>query len=74
MSTTDEPAPNTRKTGQELSRLASTRSRGPARELLGFLAENKKWWLAPIIGGLLVVSIIAGVTSSAVAPFIYALF
>jgi len=44
-------------------------------ELWSFLKERKAWWLAPIIVMLLLVGvlIIAG-QSSAVSPFIYALF
>jgi uncharacterized protein DUF5989 len=46
-----------------------------ARELITFVWHSKNWWLTPIIvvvllaGGLLVL-----LESSAVAPFIYALF
>ncbi len=45
------------------------------RDLWGFMAERKKFWLAPLvavlllIGGLIVLS-----QFSAVAPFIYTLF
>lgn len=45
------------------------------RDLWGFMAEHKKFWLAPLvavllmIGGLIVLS-----QFSAVAPFIYTLF
>ena len=44
-------------------------------ELWSFLKERKAWWLAPIIVMLVLVGIliIAG-QSSAVSPFIYALF
>lgn len=74
MTTNDESVPNDGNREDELTRLAGGRSRGPGRELFSFLAQNKKWWLLPIVCGLLVVSAIAGVTSTAVAPFIYALF
>lgn len=74
MSTSEQPTSNTGGPGRELSHVSGGRSRGPARELIRFLAQNKKWWLAPIIGGLLVVGVVAGVTSSAVAPFLYTLF
>jgi hypothetical protein len=46
-----------------------------ARDLVGFMRERKKLWLAPLIvvmvllGGLLVLA-----QGSAVAPFIYTLF
>jgi hypothetical protein len=41
----------------------------------GFLKVRKKWWLAPIIVFLLLLSLLIVLTeSSALAPFIYALF
>lgn len=40
-----------------------------------FLKVRKKWWLAPIVITLLMVGVLLVVTeSSALAPFIYALF
>lgn len=39
-----------------------------------FLAENKKWWLTPIILALLGIGVLLLLSSSAVAPFIYTLF
>jgi hypothetical protein len=39
-----------------------------------FLAENKKWWLTPIILALLGIGLLLLLSSSAVAPFIYTLF
>ena len=44
-------------------------------ELFSFLRGNKKWWLTPIIGFLVLLSALIILTeSSAVAPFIYSLF
>lgn len=45
------------------------------REFFAFLKVRKKWWLAPIVIFLVLlgVVIVAG-ESSALAPFIYALF
>lgn len=44
-------------------------------ELWGFMRENKKFWLAPIIIMLLLVGFLLAVTKgSALAPFIYTLF
>lgn len=44
-------------------------------EFWQFLKENKKLWLLPIVLVLLLVGLLIVVTSSsAVAPFIYALF
>ena len=40
-----------------------------------FLRVRKKWWLAPIVVTLLLVGLLIVLTeSSALAPFIYALF
>lgn len=41
----------------------------------GFLRTRKKWWLTPIVGFLVLLSLLIVVSEgSAVAPFIYALF
>jgi len=53
----------------------ATRRMGIAGELISFFARNKRWWMLPVIlvvlfSGLL---IILG-QSSALAPFVYALF
>ncbi|MEL0218932.1 MAG: DUF5989 family protein [Gammaproteobacteria bacterium] len=45
------------------------------KDLLGFLVERKKLWMAPIILVLLLFgSLIVLTEGSAVAPFIYTLF
>jgi len=44
-------------------------------ELLDFLKERKKWWIAPIVIILVLFgSLIMLAEGSAIAPFIYALF
>ncbi|HEV3006426.1 MAG TPA: DUF5989 family protein [Pirellulales bacterium] len=47
---------------------------GLVREFLGFLAENKKWWLLPIVVMLFVIGLLVWMGGSAAAPFIYTLF
>ena len=45
------------------------------KDLWSFLAERKKWWLAPILIVLLLLGLLILFTeSSALAPFIYTLF
>ena len=45
------------------------------REVGGFLAGRKKWWLIPILVVLLLMAGLLLLTEgSAIAPFIYALF
>jgi hypothetical protein len=50
------------------------RRSGLLGELLGFLMENKKLWLAPIIVVVLVLGLLVVLGGTAVAPFIYTLF
>lgn len=46
-----------------------------ARELIRFFTRNKWWWLAPMLGLLLIFGVLIVLAqSSAIAPFIYALF
>ena len=44
------------------------------RELWGYVRENKKWWLLPILAMLVVFGLLIFLSGSAVAPFIYTLF
>jgi hypothetical protein len=57
----------------ELHRYADTETPGLAREMWEFLRENKKWWLGPIIGVLILVGALL-LAGGGAAPFIYALF
>lgn len=43
-------------------------------ELWGFLRENKKWWLLPILIVLLLFGLLILLSGTGVAPFIYTLF
>jgi hypothetical protein len=46
-----------------------------AQELLAFVWRGKTWWLAPIVVVILLLSfLVVFLQTSAVAPFIYALF
>jgi len=44
------------------------------KEIMSFIIETKKWWLAPILTVLLIVGLLVLFADSAVAPFIYSLF
>ena len=57
----------------DLHRQAETEAPSLAREMWDFLRENKKWWLGPIIGVLLLVGALL-LAGGGAAPFIYALF
>ncbi len=43
-------------------------------EFVEFLAENKKWWLAPILISVLLLGALVLLGGTAAAPFIYTLF
>ena len=48
---------------------------GIVGELLSFFWSKKRWWLVPMIVSLfLITALIVLAQSSAVAPFVYALF
>jgi hypothetical protein len=44
------------------------------REAWGFLSENKKWWLLPIVVVLAVLGVLVIWGGGGLAPFIYTLF
>ena len=44
------------------------------RDLTMFLKENKKWWLVPMVIGMLLMGVLIVLGGSAAAPFIYTLF
>ncbi|HBE67238.1 MAG TPA: hypothetical protein DDW52_03725 [Planctomycetaceae bacterium] len=43
-------------------------------EFVMFLRENKKWWLVPLVGSLLLIGLVGLLAASGAAPFIYTLF
>lgn len=47
---------------------------GLIRELWGFLRENKKWWLVPLLIVLLSFGLLILLSGTGLAPFIYTLF
>jgi hypothetical protein len=49
-------------------------SPGLAREFLLFLRQNRKFWLLPLIGALLLLGLLVALGGTAAAPFIYSIF
>jgi hypothetical protein len=47
---------------------------GLAHEFWGFLSQNKKWWLLPVILVLLLLGAVLMLSGSVIAPFLYPLF
>ncbi len=60
----------------EFERAAAEHGRGGIlRELWGFMKQNKKWWLLPLLLTLLMFGLLIFLSgSSGLAPFIYTLF
>lgn len=58
----------------EFQRLAKGKRAGILVEFWGFLKENKKWWLLPIIATILLMGLLVMLSGSVAAPFIYTLF
>jgi hypothetical protein len=50
------------------------KNRSLPSEILGYLGDNKKWWLLPILVTFLAVGILVLLSSTAAAPFIYTFF
>ena len=69
-----EPPEEKRGEDEEFLHAAQQEERGLISEFIMFMAENKLWWLTPIlvVFGLLGVLLALGATG--VAPFIYTLF
>ncbi len=45
-----------------------------ASEFIQFIVENKKWWLIPIILSFGLIGLLAVLSSTGAAPFIYTVF
>ena len=69
----DETRPETNQ-ADEIARQAEEPQHGILREMIGLLRYNRKWWMVPIIIGLLLAGVIVVLGGTAIAPFIYTLF
>ena len=58
----------------DFAQQATEKREGLVTEFVGFLRDNKKWWLAPIIVSVLLLGGLVLLGGSAAAPFIYTLF
>ena len=71
---TEQSSDDQDKANDEFLNAAKDSERGLVSAFIMFMAENKMWWLTPIlvVFGLLGVLLVLGATG--VAPFIYTLF
>ena len=77
MSESPEPE-NTPSAGEgspkNFAELGQEEQPGLVAEFLQFISENKIWWMVPIIVVLAIVGVLAFLTTTGAAPFIYTLF
>jgi hypothetical protein len=59
---------------EEIARLAGEKRESLVSEFWGFLKQNKKWWLLPILAVMLLLGLLVFLGGSGAAPFIYTLF
>ena len=62
------------KEARDFIQQAEQAQQGFLREFWELFRYNKKWWLTPIVLGLLLVGFLLFLATTAVAPFIYTIF
>ncbi|MEO6598156.1 MAG: DUF5989 family protein [Planctomycetota bacterium] len=55
----------------EFLQAAGEKERGLVAEFIAFMAENKMWWLAPILIVFLLLAVLLVLGATGVAPFLY---
>ena len=65
---------NPDKETNEFAKAAERPRTGIVRELISFLGNNKKWWLAPILILFVIFGVLVLLGGTGAAPFIYTLF
>ena len=58
----------------EVAALADQPDPGLTREFVSFLMTNKKWWMAPLLGSILLLGWLSWLSAGTAGPFIYTLF
>ena len=64
---TEEP----KQAENEFMQAAGKEERGLVAEFVAFMAENKMWWLAPILIVFLLLGILLILGATGIAPFLY---
>lgn len=60
--------------GNEFEKASQQKEGNLLTEFMGFLKQNRKFWLLPLILVMLALAALLVLTSTAAAPFIYTLF
>lgn len=70
----EKPVKDGADSASEFERASAEKRQGLISEFLGFLAENKKWWLLPILIAVVALGALVILGGTAAGPFIYTLF
>lgn len=60
--------------GNEFEEAGNERPPTLIAEFFQFIVQNKKWWLIPILISFALIGLLAFLSSTGAAPFIYTLF
>lgn len=74
MSTTPETPEPAKSEPSEFEQLATQQDPGIVAEFWEFLRQEGKWWLIPILIVLLLLGVLAFLSTTGLAPFIYPVF
>lgn len=58
----------------EFEQLKNKKQASLLREFIDFIFENKKWWMIPILIVFALIGLLAVLSSTGAAPFIYPFF
>ena len=67
-------SPKTESDNEFLDAASHDEERGLIAEFVGFMSENKAWWMTPILVVLGLVGVLFVLGATGIAPFIYTLF
>jgi Family of unknown function (DUF5989) len=70
----DRVASDFDRAASDFDRAASQRPATFIGEFWQFVRHNKKWWLTPIVGTLLLVAVLIFLAGSGAGPLVYTLF
>lgn len=67
-------SPQPERHDDEFLKAAEGRERGIVAEFVAFMAENRMWWLTPILVVFLLLGVLLVLGATGAAPFLYTLF
>ena len=71
---TEQPKPEPKTERDEFLHAAAAKERGIVSEFVGFMAENKVWWMTPILVVLGLVGFLLVLSATPAGAFLYSFF